>query len=202
MDTAVLVDNRIDDGRKLVSQLLSDGFEVTAAFWVRTREERLWFFYIASPSVSPEKIGDSYRVVYESMRKIPGSGVSLSEIKLVRPENPIARDVIAMRDRSPGRMPIHYSGVALGDLAIEDIYVYPKALGSMTRAEVLQTASALMSRSGYVQPAVFTLRDGSAIRAIPINVQVREPGKVEIGLLDADTNTSRIVGADDVVNIQ
>jgi hypothetical protein len=202
MDTELLVENRIDDGRKLVSQLVNDGFEVVAAFWVRTRDERLWFLYIASPAVVPEKIGDAYRAAYAALSKVPGSGISLSQIKLVRPENPVARDAIAARDRSPSRIPARYHGEALGGLAIEEAYIYPEVLGPMTPVEVLQTVAALMNRSGFVQPPVVTFRDGSTIRAIPISIQARQPGNVEIGFLEVGTNASRIVRADEVVNIQ
>jgi hypothetical protein len=53
MDTELLVDNRIEDGQKLLAELLKAGFDVNVAFWVRTSEEGLWFLYIGSTSVEP-----------------------------------------------------------------------------------------------------------------------------------------------------
>ena len=52
MDTEILVDDRIEDGQRLVSQLVRDGFAVVAAFWIKPSEEELWQLYIASPSVN------------------------------------------------------------------------------------------------------------------------------------------------------
>src|SRR5207245_10719853 len=101
MDTEVLVETRIEDGRKLIAELLRNAFDVTVALWVRTSEDGLWFLYIGSNSVHPEKLGDSYKTVYEYLRRIPDSSISLSEIKLVHSTNPIVRDAVAIRDRYP-----------------------------------------------------------------------------------------------------
>jgi hypothetical protein len=40
--------------------------------------------------------------------------------------NPIAQDAIAWRDRYPGRVPTRYHGKRLGNLAVEEAYIYPK----------------------------------------------------------------------------
>src|SRR5205823_7541379 len=105
-------------------------------------------------------------------------------------------------DRQPGRVPVRYQGKRLGNLAIDEAFIYPRFAGSMTQAEVLQTVAAMMNRSGFVEPATVTFRDGSTIRAIPTGVQVRTAGKVEIRFLDVATDTPRVVEADEVVNIQ
>jgi hypothetical protein len=202
MDTELLVDNRIDDGAKLLAELVRSGFDVTVAAWVRTREEGLWFLYIGSNSASPENVADAYRTVYVCLRNIPDSSVGISEIKLVHASNPIARDALAVRDRSSGRMPIRYRGKALGNLALEEAYVYPPMAGPMTPADVLQTVLGLMNRRGRLQPSTVTLRDGTAIRAIPTGIRMRQPGDVQVTLLDPDTNAERAVEADEVVNIQ
>src|SRR6266545_1064572 len=110
MDTELLVDSQIDDGQRLVQQLVLDGFEVTVSFWVKTSEEGLWHLYIASPSVDEEKLGDAYRKVYASLSRIPGSWVSPSDIKLVNDKNLIAKDAAEVRDRYPARVPTRYQG--------------------------------------------------------------------------------------------
>jgi len=202
MDTEILVDNRIDDGRRLITELVRDGFDVTVAFWVRTSEEGLWVLYIGSTSVAAEKIGEAYGILYLSLHRIPDSGISLLDIKLVHATNPIAVAAKAIRDRYPGRVAIRSRGTRLGKLSVDEVYIYPAVTGPMTPDEVMQTVLRLMNRTGPVQPSVVTLRDGSAIQAIPMGIQMRQPGGVQIVLLDIATNTDRPVSADDVVNIQ
>ncbi len=199
MDQELLVENRFEDAEKLLSQLVRSGFDVTVAFWVLTSEESLWVLYIASNSVNPGKIGNAYGALYASMSQIPHLSFSLSEVQLVQPSEPIAKEAIALRDRNQARLPVRYRGKRLGDLAIEEAYIYPKT-GPMTRDEVRQTVMALLSQSG---PAKFTFADGSTKEGIPIGLQLQmQGGGLQIKLLDPTTNQSHLVFANDVVNIQ
>jgi hypothetical protein len=125
VDTEVLVEDRIDDGQKLLAELVRAGFDVTVAVWVRTGEEGLWFLYIGSASVDPAKIGDAYRALYACLSRVSAPGLSFSEIKLVNASNPVASNALAIRDRHPSLAPIRYDGERLGDMAIEEAYIYP-----------------------------------------------------------------------------
>jgi hypothetical protein len=125
MDPTVLVENQIEDGGRLVAQLAEDGFEVAVAFWVKSAEEGLWHLYIASPLVSADAVGESYRKVYASLSRVPDAWVSLSEIKLVRADSLAAREAAEIQRRHPGRVPTRTRRPRLGDLAIEEAYIYP-----------------------------------------------------------------------------
>jgi len=126
MDTELLVENQIDDGQRLVDQLIRDGFDISVAFWVKTSEEGLSRLYIASPSVDEGKLGEAYRKVYASLGNIPSSWVSPSDIKLVNDMNPIAREAVEVRDRYPLRTPTRYHGKRLGGLSTTEAYSYPR----------------------------------------------------------------------------
>jgi hypothetical protein len=202
MDTELLVEDRIDDGRKLLAELLRDDFDVTVAFWAKTSEEGLWFLYVGSTTFAPERLGDAYRTAYDCLRRIADPCIALSEIKLVEATNPIARDAIAVRDRYPARIPTRYRETRLGNLSFDEAYIYPRNIGPLTVDDVLQRVAALMNRTGVLEPSVVTLRDGSAIQAVPVGIHMHSPGAVRIVLLDRATNTEQVVLADDVVNIQ
>lgn len=47
MDQGTLVENRVDDGARIVEKLRESGFDVAAAWWMKTSEEGQWFLYIA-----------------------------------------------------------------------------------------------------------------------------------------------------------
>ena len=67
MHTAPLVVDQIEDGRKLIEQLASDGFDVTVAFWVRFQfEEDGPWFYIVSKTVDKEGLHAAYLAVHDS----------------------------------------------------------------------------------------------------------------------------------------
>src|SRR5438034_1018135 len=199
MDQELLVENRFEDAEKLLSQLVRSGFDVTVAFWVLTSEESSWVLYIASNTVNPGKVGLAYGALYASMSQIPHLSFSLSEVQLVQPSEPIAKEAIALRDRNQARLPVRYRGKRLGDLAIEEAYIYPKT-GPMTRDEVRQTVMALLSQSGPARPSIFTFADGSTKEGVPIGLQLQmQGGGLQIKLLDPTTNQSQLVFANDVV---
>jgi hypothetical protein len=125
MAAELLVGYRIDDGKRIVDQLIDDGFEVTVALWVKVDAEGPWHLYIASPAVKAEKPGESYPALYLSMSKIPDLSIEISAIKLINNTNPIARGAIELSDRQPARIPTHYVGPRLGNLVIEEAYIYP-----------------------------------------------------------------------------
>jgi hypothetical protein len=72
----------------------------------------------------------------------------------------------------------------------------------MTPSEVLQTVLALMKRTGTLQPSVVSLHDGSAIQAIPVGIQMQQPGDMQVRLIDVPANAERSVPAADIINIR
>jgi len=125
MAAEILVETQIEDGRRLVEQLVRDDFDVAVAFWCKTSEESLWHLYIASPLVDPKRPGDAYRPVYASLNKLAGSCIQISDLKLANEANPIARAAIEVRDRYPAPLATRYEGKRLGNLSIEEAYIYP-----------------------------------------------------------------------------
>lgn len=126
MAEELLVDSRIDDGQRLIDQLLADGFEITGAFWAKEDEGR-WSLYFASPAFNDKKPGESFPAVYDSLSKVPGSTIELGlDIRLVNDRNPIAQDAIKIAGHPSPKDPIRYRGTRLGTLPIEDAYIYPR----------------------------------------------------------------------------
>ncbi len=123
MDTATLVNERIDAGKAFVNHLKASGFDVVVAFWVLTSEDSLWFLYIGSSVVDKDGLAEAYGKVYRELGKSQVSGISRSEIKLIGRTNPLTLDAIAnQRDK----LPTKYSGRKLGSVIIEEAYIYPK----------------------------------------------------------------------------
>lgn len=201
MDTAVLVDNRIHDGRMLIAELDRSGFDVTAAFWVKTAEDGLWFLYIGSSRLEPGKLGDAYRAVYACLQRLPEAGITISDVKLVSATDPIVRDALAVRKRRPDRTPIRWGGSQLGDLSVEEAYIYPD-VGLMTVDEVLHTVAGLMRRTGMIPPSAVTFADGHTIQAIPLGVTMPRPGgTIRVVLHDVTTGRNEEIDAEQIAKI-
>lgn len=126
MDTDLLVENKIEDGERLIRQLIRDQFEVGVAFWVKINEDGLWYLYIASTSVDAKKMGEALHKVYAALDNIPACSITPTEITLLTSTDPIAQDAEALRDRYPSREPKPYRGQRLANLATEEVLIYPR----------------------------------------------------------------------------
>jgi hypothetical protein len=128
VDTNTLVSELIDDGKTIVEQLPQDGFEITAAFWLKAAEDGQWYFYIVSPVAESERLNDAYRQLYTRIRQMPQTHwIDPLEVKLIGPSNPIAKDVLAIHNRAPASNvnPIQWGGKVLGNVNVEGAYLYP-----------------------------------------------------------------------------
>jgi hypothetical protein len=125
MDQSSLVDRRIDDGERLIQQLLRDNFDVTVAFWLKTSEEDWWHLYIGSKMVDERGPIQAYRALQESLQKLSGTTVSLTDVKLIGAANPITTDVLKIQKRQSGKGPIRFGGTHFGGITVEEALIYP-----------------------------------------------------------------------------
>jgi hypothetical protein len=128
MAATSLGENLFDDGQKLVEELPRQGFEVTAAFWIKAAEDDQWYFYTVSPAVENEGLAQAYRRLHTLIRQMPPPfWIDPLEVKLIGPDDPIARDVLAVLGRAPGPKgsPIRWGGKRLGNVNLEGAYLYP-----------------------------------------------------------------------------
>jgi hypothetical protein len=128
MDTESPVKDVIDDGQRLVEEVSQGGFPVTAAFWLQASEDDRWYFYVVSPVVDDEGLARAYRRLHPLVRRMPQPfEIDPLEIKLIGPSNPIAQEVLAIHRRAPGPRlsPLRWGGQRLGNVSVEDAYLYP-----------------------------------------------------------------------------
>jgi hypothetical protein len=124
MDQATLVDHQIDDVTRLVDELGRDAFDVKAAFWLYTSEADQWFLYIASDAVDQKGITEAYKAVGRAMRRLPDLQIDPFEVKLVTPDDPLAKAVVDFLSKQHARRPTRISATNLGGAYIEIAYLY------------------------------------------------------------------------------
>ena len=125
MDRGPLVEMQIDDGAKIVEAIREGGFDAPAAWWMKASEEGEWFLYIASRVVDDRGIAAAYRLAHSLIRPLGTLWVEWSDVKLVSPENPVAKDVLAIVAKYNDRMATRYGGKRLGNVSIDGAYIYP-----------------------------------------------------------------------------
>jgi hypothetical protein len=137
MDQETLVRNQIDEGRRFLARLAVEGVPVTGAFWVKTSEEGRWFFYLATPEVDDKGLGDAYGEAYGVLDHVDPVCLTIFNVKLVSPANPIARDAMNLQQLHRGRKPLRINGSRVGDISAEEIYIYPPVTMPTYRTKVI-----------------------------------------------------------------
>jgi hypothetical protein len=128
MDQATLVEMQIADGRRLIDRLVREGISVTAAGWAKETESGQWYLYLATSLVGEDgATRAAYRRVNAVIDEMQKEGFSIDpfEIKVIGPDDSIARDMEAHRSGRQTTIPTRFRGHELGDLAIEEAFIYP-----------------------------------------------------------------------------
>jgi hypothetical protein len=208
VDQSTLVENQIYDGRRFIERFAADGNTVQAAFWVKTAEEGLWFLYVATELIDRVGPAAAYRGVHASLRKLGETWVSSSEIKVVSPNNPIAKDVLAIMGRHPGRLAIVFGGKTLGSMAVEQVYIYPSHFftfaqaNPMTTEEIGREILRLMSRGpGILQPSLVTLKDGTTFNGAPLSLQSGSQHALVVQFIAEGEAAPRVVRLDEIASV-
>jgi hypothetical protein len=208
VDQGTLVENQIDDGRRFVERFAVDGNPVQAAFWVKTAEEGLWFLYVATDLIDREGPAVAYRAVHASLRKLGESWVPSSAIKVISPSNPIAKDVLTVMTRSPGRLATRFGGKTLGSMAVDQVYIYPAHVytltqpNPMTAEEIGREIVRLMNRGpGILQPSRVTRKDGTSFNGVPFSLQSGIQNAVVVQFVADREATPRVVRLDEIASI-
>ncbi len=202
MDYELLVTSQIEEGRSLIIELTRErSIDVEVAFWLKASEVGYWALFIGTSSFSSMATIEVYDSIFSAIRRLDLSSIKLTDVRAVPLVSSYAQEVINICDRHPAYLPVRLGAMTLGTLAIDEAYIYPRAIGPMSRDQVVQTLAALMSRTGAFAPSSITLKDGSSLKAVPTSIQLGVPGELRIVLHDIDGNTDRNVSADDVVSI-
>jgi hypothetical protein len=115
---------QIDGGKALIDSLRNTGFDVTVSGWTKSSEEGDWYLYIASKDVEDRGLADAYRTVYTTIKANPLVDIDPFEVKLVGRENPIAKDLLAIRGAGSALFATRSRRPKLGQMSVEETYVY------------------------------------------------------------------------------
>lgn len=137
MAEKILVDDQIDDGQKIIDQLLADGIDITVAFWVRP-DGGSWNLYIASPGFNKRKPLEASRAFYNSVSKVKDLTIlPWVDTQMIDDQDALARDAIKIAERKGTKGPIRYRGTRLGDLGLSRAYIYPRTQVPASQAFII-----------------------------------------------------------------
>ena len=208
MDQSTLVGDQIDAGRWFVERFAADGNPIQAAFWAKTADEGNWFLYVATDRVDRDGPAATYRAVHDSLQKLRKPRINSSDIKVISPNRPIAREILAAMPSDPGWLTSRYNGHSLCIDDFEQTYIYPARFfkftpnSTMTTEDVGQAILRLMSRgSGTLDPSRVDLKDGTTFKGVPFSLQLGSQKALEAQFIADGEAAPRVVRVDQIASI-
>jgi hypothetical protein len=162
---------------------------------------------VATEIFDREGPAGAYRAVYSSFQKLGQSSVSSSEIKVISPNNPIAKDVLEVMTRFPARMATRLGSRTLGSVAAEEIYIYPPHFFTFTQANPMTTEDIgreilrLMNRDNF-QPSRVALKDGTAFSGVPFSIETGPQKAIEVRFIEDGELVPRVLRLDEIASIR
>src|SRR3990172_9062825 len=106
MDQDSLVEEWKESGKKFLAEF-SHSYPIKAAFWVKDSEESPWYLYVASEKITEENLDAAYTEVLRSAKRLPVH-FDPFRVKIVRTDEPIAKNVLDIQARHPGPFATYY----------------------------------------------------------------------------------------------
>jgi len=98
---------------------------VKAAFRLYTSEADQYFLYLVSDFVDRKGMTEAYKLVHQSLRRLTNPWINPFEVKLVGPDDPVAKAIIDYLSKQRAPLPTRIRGMHLGGVRIESAYIYP-----------------------------------------------------------------------------
>jgi len=205
VDPSPLVDGRFDMGRRFVQKFAADGNPIQAAFWVET-EEGHWFLYVVSELMEQSGPAVAYGAISASIAKLAYGIPFGSEIKVIGPNNPIAKGALELAAPYPRRMV--FGDYMLGSLRAEQSIIYPSAVfnmnpaNPMTSEDISREILRLMSQGSQpILPSHVTLKDGTTFNAVPFSLELGNKRSMIVRMLADGEIAPRTVPLDEIASI-
>jgi hypothetical protein len=131
MDQGPLVIEEIDAAEELIRSF--DAIRpVKAAFWLKASDDDLRFLYITSDSITDANLGDAYRDIGRLARQHPSPYLDVFRMKLIPGNHSLAIAATDIVSRYPASLPTRMGGGRLGDVTVDDVYMYPPLTSATT----------------------------------------------------------------------
>ncbi len=208
MDQSTLVGGMLDDGRRFVERFAADGWPVQAAFWARMDDEEYWFLYLATELVDRVGPTATYSAVHDSLEKLDDPGLSGFVFKVVSPNSPVAKQVLAAMANHPKQIQANSRGFAPMSLAFGTAYIYPPRFftvaqaNPMTSEEVgVEIVRLLSRRASSLSPSRVLLKDGTSFHGVPFALERGGQQAVEARFIAKGEASPRVVPLEEIASI-
>jgi len=125
MDTTILVDKDVEDGRKLIEALDKSMFNLIGALWFYVTDSREWRLLLVSPLVDTAGPRSCYKVIQSVIENMPQDfGISLTRISVLSPRDNLIKLLKVAIHTDRGISTIRFTRNTINGVFIEDALIY------------------------------------------------------------------------------
>jgi hypothetical protein len=125
MDPSPLVTDEIDAGTEFLKRL--NAYQpVKAACWLRKSEDEERYLYVALDGLTAANTDLAYGQVLHITREMKDQYIDPFRVKVISPDHCVAKAILDIYRRYPGRIPTRYDGRTFAGMAVAEVYIYPE----------------------------------------------------------------------------
>lgn len=124
MGQEFLVKEQMEAGEQLACDF-NEYACVDVAFWIKPVESNAWYLHIASSEINDTNVDVAYGEILRLAAKNKYQWLDVFRVKLLASSDPLAAEVIKIRDNYPIKIPTPYHGSSIASTAIDGAYIYP-----------------------------------------------------------------------------
>lgn len=125
MDPSPLVMDEIDAGAEFIKRLNAYR-PVKAACWLRKSEDEERYLYVALDGLTDKNADSAYGEVLRIAGEMKDRYIDPFRVKVISTDHPVAKAILDIYRRYPGRIPTRYNGHAFGGTGVAEVYIYPE----------------------------------------------------------------------------
>ncbi len=120
----ILTQEMIRLGADLTRRLDHLGWPVVASLWLFDSQRNSWRLVLASPRANTAGPREAYQSVQSALTDLNTTSLSLNDIVVVAPEDPLIRLLASVIKVQPGLSGLRFSRNVIDGHFIDDTYVY------------------------------------------------------------------------------
>jgi len=124
MDKAPLVMDEVEAGEDFLRRLDAHA-PVVAACWLRNAEDGERYLYVALDGLTARNADAAYGEVRRIAAEMKDRYIDPFRVRLIGTNDPVARALLDVHRRFPGRVPPRPNVPAIGGVPVGDLYIYP-----------------------------------------------------------------------------
>jgi hypothetical protein len=122
--TTLVIDNKIEEGKKLLKKLDDYSLIIKSAFWYLSPENNEWRLNFATPIIDKDGPRKAYTKFQSILSKNKDINIKFNEISIISPMSNINKLLSSAIKTGEGISGIRFTGNVINGFLIEDAYIY------------------------------------------------------------------------------